>query len=141
MPTKRMSLFSLRSSNDFGSISEEVQGLPIVWSPPVYSTSDIVYIRKREPKSVVNLRYALMGSMGDDHSKWEEFFQRRFCFNSRRNSMSKERKWLQTNQKEKGTSMTLMRRRCWRRRPPDVRWRSSEEIGGHLFKKRRKKDF
>ena len=27
------------------------------------------------------------------------------------------------------------------RRPPDVWWRSSDEIGGHPFKHRRKKDF
>ena len=36
---------SLGSSNDFGSRSEEVDSMPIVWSPPVDSTSDVVYNR------------------------------------------------------------------------------------------------
>ena len=42
-PRKECYPFSLGSSNYFGSRSEEVHGMPIVGSPPVDRTSDVVY--------------------------------------------------------------------------------------------------
>ena len=61
----------LGSSNDFGSRSHEVHGMPIVWSPPVDSTGDVVYNRRGQSQLVVKLYYAWMGSMGDIHSRRE----------------------------------------------------------------------
>ena len=118
---KECYLFSLGFSNNFGSRSEEVRGMPIVWSPPVYSTSDVVYHRRKESQSVVELHYALMGLMGDVHSRREEFRQRGFCFNGCGDLISQETMWLQPSRKEKWSRLKLMRRWCWRRRPPDVR--------------------
>ena len=40
-PRKQCCPFSLRSSKDFGSRSEEVDSMPSVWSPPVDSTIDV----------------------------------------------------------------------------------------------------
>ena len=137
---KECYLFSLGYSNDFGRRSKEVVAMPIVWYPQVDSTSDVVYNRRGEPQSVVKLHYALMGSMGDVHSTREEFCQRGFCFNGCRDSMSQETMWLQTSRRERWTKLKLTRRWCWRWRPPDVRWLSSEEMGGHPFKNGRKKN-
>ena len=44
-PRKESYPVSLGSSNDFGSRSEEVDSMPIVWYPQVDSTSDVVYSR------------------------------------------------------------------------------------------------
>ena len=41
-PRKEFYSFSWGSLNEFGSRSEEVHGIPIVWSPPVDSKSDVV---------------------------------------------------------------------------------------------------
>ena len=133
--------FSLGYSNDFGSRSEEVQAMPIAGYPQVDSTSDVVYSRRREPQSVVDLHYEMMGSMGDVYSRREEFCQRGFCFNGCRDSLPRGTMWLQTSRKARWSRLKLKRRWFWKRRPPDRRWRSSEEMGGHPFKHRRKKDF
>ena len=42
-----LSLYS-GSSNNFVSINEEIHSMPIVWFPPVDSTSDVVYNRREE---------------------------------------------------------------------------------------------
>ena len=132
--------FSVGTSNDLGRRSEEVQAMPIVWYPTADSTSD-VYSRRREPQSAVDLHYEMMRSIGDVHSRREEFCQRGFCFNGCRDSLSRGTMWLQTSWKERRSRLKLMKRWCWRRRLPDVRCWSREEMGGHLFKHRRKKDF
>ena len=87
-PQKKCYPLSLGSSNDFGSRSEEVGSMPIVWYPPVDNTSDVVYNRRVELRSVVELHYELMALMGDVHDRREGFCQRGFCFNSCRDSMS-----------------------------------------------------
>ena len=133
--------FSLGYSNDFGSRSGEVDSRPIAGYPQVDSTSDVVYSRRREPQSVVDLHYEMMGSIGDVHSRREEFCQRGFCYNGCRDSLSRGTMWLQTSWKERRNRLKLMKIWCWRRRPPDVRCLSREEMGGHPFKHRRKKDF
>ena len=133
--------FSLGYSNDFGIRSEEVDLMPIAGYPTVDSTSDVVYIKRREPQSVADLQYEMMRSMGDVHSRREEFCQTGFCFNGCEDLLSRGTMWLQTSRKEKWSRLKLMKRWCWRRRPPDVRCWSREEMGGHPFKHRRKKDF
>ena len=133
--------FSLGYSNDFGSRSGEVDSMSIVWCPPVDSTSDVVYNRRRESQSEGELHYEMMRTIGDVYSRREEFCQGGFCFNGCRDSLSRGTMWLQASWKERRSSLKLMRRWCWRRRPPDVRCWSSEEMGGHPFKHRRKKDF
>ena len=60
-PRKESYPVSLGSSTDLGSRSEEVRAMPIVWYPQVDSTSDVVYSRRREPQSVVDLHYEMMG--------------------------------------------------------------------------------
>ena len=140
-PRKESYRFSVGTSNDFGSRSGEVDSMPISGYPQVDSTSDVVYSRRRQPQSVVDLHYEMMGSMGDVYSRREEFGQRGFCFNGCRDSLSRGTMWLQTSRKDRRSSLKLMRRWCWRRRPPDVRCWSREEMGGHPFKYRRKKDF
>ena len=136
--------------------------MPIVWSPPVDSTSDVVYNRGVESLSVI-MHYALMALMGDVHNRRgdsqsvvelnfalltskggvhrgrEDFCQNGLCFNGCEHSMLRWTMWLQANWKERWSSLKLMRTWCWRRRPPDLRWRSSEEMGGHPFKHGRKK--
>ena len=62
--------------------------MPIVCSPPVDSTSDVVSNRRVQTRSVVELHNVLMGSMGDVHRRREECFQRGFGVNSLRDSMS-----------------------------------------------------
>ena len=101
-PQKESYPFCLGYSNDFESRSEKVHGMPIVWSPPVDSTSDIVHHRRGESQ----LHYELMGLMGDVHSRREEFCQRGFRFYGCRDSMSRGTMWLQTIRKESwvGTS-------------------------------------
>ena len=136
-PRKECYSISVGSSNDFGSRSEEVHGMPIVWYPPVDSRGYVVYSRRGESQSVIELLFSLMS---DVHSRREEFCQRRFCFNSCRDLMSRGTIWLQTSRKERWSRLKLMMRWCWRRRPPDVRWRSSEEMRGQPFKHGRKKD-
>ena len=133
--------FSLGCSNDFGSRSGEVDSMPIAGYPQVGSTSDVVYNRRMESQSVVDLHYEMMRSVGDVHSRRVEFGQRGFCFNSCRDSLSRGTMWLQTSRKERRSRLKLMKRWCWRRRPPDMRCWSREEMGGHHFKHRRKKDF
>ena len=140
---KECYLFPLGYSNDFKypSRSEEVDSMPIVWYPTVDSTSNVVYSRGREPQSVVDLHYEMMGSIDDVHSRREEFCQGGFCFNGCRDLLSRGTMWLQTSWKERRSRLKLMKRWCWRRRPPDVRCWSREEMGGHPFKDQRKKDF
>ena len=133
--------FSLGYSNDLGRRSEEVDSMPIAGYPQVDSTSDVVYSRRREPQSVVDLHSDMMGLTGDVHSRREEFGQRGFCFNGCRDSLSRGTMWLQASRKARWSKLNLKRRWCWRRRPPDVRCWSREEMGGHPFKHRRKKDF
>ena len=140
-PRKESYPFSVGTSNDFGSGSEEVQAMPIAGYPQVDSTNDVVYSRRREPQSVVDLHYEMMRSMGDVHSRREEFCQTGFCFNGCEDLLSRGTMWLQTSRKEKWSRLKLMKRWCWRRRPPDVRCWSREEMGGHPFKHRRKKCF
>ena len=140
-PRKESYRFSVGTSNDLGRRSEEVDSMPIAGYPQVDSTSDVVYSRRQEPQSVVDLHYERMGSIGNVHSRREEFGQRGFCFNSCRDSLSRGTMWLQTSWKERRSRLKLMKRWCWRRRPPDVRCWSREETGGHPFKHRRKKDF
>ena len=137
-PRKNCYPLSLGSSNDFGSRSEEVGSMPILWYPPNENTSDVVYNRRVEFRSVAELHYELMGLMGDVHDRSEEFYQRGFCFNNCRDSMSQGTVWLQTSRKERWSGLKLMRRWCRRRRPPDVRLRSSVEMGGHPFRHQRK---
>ena len=133
--------FSLGFSNDFGSRSGEIDSMPIAGYPQVDSTSDVVYSRRREPQSVVDLHSEMMGLTGDVHSRREEFGQRGFCFNGCRDSLSRGTMWLQTSWKARRSRLKLMKGWCCRRRPPDVRCWSREEMGGHPFKHRRKKDF
>ena len=133
--------FSLGYSNDFGSRSGEVDSMPIVWCPPVDSTSDVVYKRRRESQSVGELHSEMMGLTGDVHSRREEFCQGGFCFNVCRDLLSPGTMWLQASRKARWSKLKLKRRWFWRRRPPDARWRSSEEMGGHPFKHRRMKCF
>ena len=140
-PRKECYPVSLGSPNDFGRRNQEVDSMPIAGYPQVDSTSDVVYHRRGESQSVVELHYALMGSMGDVHSRGEDFCQREFCFSGCRDSMSQETMWFQTIRKERWIKLKLMRRWCWRRRPPDVRCSSREEMVGHPFKHRRKKVF
>ena len=143
-PRNECYFFSLGSSNDFGSRSEEVHGMPVVCFPPVDSKRDVVHKKlRRESQSVVELHYALLGLMGCVHSRREEFCQRGLCFNGCRDSMSEGTMWLQTIQKLmwRWSRLKLMRRWFWRRRPPEVRWRSNEEMEGHPFKHRRKRNF
>ena len=140
-PRKECYPFSLGYSNDFGIRSEEVDSMPIAGYPTVDSTNDVVYSRRREPQSVADLHYEMMGSIGDVHHRREEFCQTGFCFNGCEDLLSRGTMWLQTSRKEKWSRLKLMKRWCWRRRPPDVRCWSREEMGGHPFKHRRKKDF
>ena len=138
-PRKESYPFSVGTSNDLGRRSEEVDSMPIAGYPQVDSTSDVVYSRRREPQSKVDLHSDMMGLTGDVHSRREEFGQR--GFNGCRDSLSRGTMWLQTSWKERWSRLKLKRRWFWRRRPPDARWRSSEEMGGHPFKHRRKKCF
>ena len=140
-PRKESYRFSVGTSNDLGRRSEEVDSMPIAGYPQVDSTSDVVYSRRQEPQSVVDLHYEMMRSKGDVHSRREEFCQRGVCFNRCRDSLSRGTMWLQTSWREKRSRLKLMMRWGWRRRPPDVRCWSREEMGGHLFKHRRNKDF
>ena len=140
-PPKECYLFFWGSSNEFRSRSEEVDSMPIVWSPPVDSTNVDIHIRRGDSQSVIELHYALMASMGGVHNRKEEFCQRGFRFNGCGDSMLRGTMWLLVSWKERRSRLELMKRWRWRRRPPDVRWRSIEEMGGHPFKHGRKKFF
>ena len=74
-PRKESYRFSVGTSNDLRRRSEEVDSMPIAEYPQVDSTSDVVYSRRREPESVVDLHFEMMGSMGDVYSRREEFCQ------------------------------------------------------------------
>ena len=97
--------------------------------------------RAEELHSLADLQYLLINTMRLVQSRREEFCQRGFCSKGCGDSMSRGTMWLQTSRKERWSRLKLMRRWFWRRRPPDARWRSSVEMGGHPFKHRRKKDF
>ena len=114
--------------------------MPFVRSPPVYSTSDVVYNKSVE--SVVELGFALLGLMRDIHRRTEEFSQGGFFFNGCADSMmSRGTMWLQASRKERWSRLKVIWRWCWRRTNPDMRCRSNEEMGGHTFKHRSKKFF
>ena len=101
--------------------------MPIVRSPPFDSTSDAVYNKRKESKSVVEGHIALMD---DVHSRREYFYQRGLYFNGCRDSTSHGTMWLQTTPKDRWSRLKLIMRWCWRRSPPDVRWGSNEQMGG-----------
>ena len=96
-PRKKGYHFSLEYSNDFGSRSEEVHGMPIVWYPHVGSASEVVDNSRTEYQLVCELHFAMMGWMGDVRSRREEFCQRGFCFNVCGDSMSRGTMWIQTS--------------------------------------------
>ena len=102
--------FSLGYTNDLGTRSEEVDSMPIAGYPQVDSTSDVVYNRRREPQSVVDLHYEMMGSIGDVHSRREEFCQGGFCFNVCRDLLSPGTMWLQASRKARWSRLKLMKR-------------------------------
>ena len=109
-PRKESYRFSVGTSNDLGRRSGEVDSMSILWCPPVDSTSDVVYSRRREPQSKVDLHSEMMGLTGDVHSRREEFGQRGFCFNGCRDSLSRGTMWLQASRKARRSRLKLMKR-------------------------------
>ena len=109
--------FSLGSSNDFGSRSQEVDAMPVVRYSPVDFLSDIVNNRRGESHFVVKLHYALVGLKGNFQSRREEVNQRGYGFSSCRDSLLRGTMWLQKVQKLLRTwsKLKLTRRWCWRR--------------------------
>ena len=129
--------FSLGSSNSFRSRREEVDSMTIAWSHLLIPQ---VLMSTTEGRVSDSSQISLCVDGFNGRCPQQK---RGFCFNGCQDSRSRGTIWLQNIQKliSECSRLKLMRRWCWRRRPPDVRWRSREEMGGHPFKNRRKNDF
>ena len=67
--------------------------------------------------------------------------QTEIWLNGAQNMILRASIWLETIRNKRWTKLKEMRRWCWRRRPPDGRGRPGDEMGGHPFKHRWKKQF
>ena len=106
----------------------------------ILSWRDEDWNRQQEFHSLVDLQYLLINATSSVHRR-EETSQSEVWPNGARNTMLRGSMWLETIGKERLTKLKLTMRWHWRRRPPDGRRWSSEEMDGHPFKHRRRKRF